>query len=1044
MKRSSISDSLRIARKRYADGGVTPASLARAWTPPEEALNPEASKFVQEYPEKFGEALASAPEKIYDVVKYPGQVLYGEKPYDEDEAVKWAADASGMLQTGGIGGAAARTGETVLGSGPVRLVKDNRITQLKESAQRIKAGEGSAAEHAELVSQFKPVRAYDAPVAPATYDEMYAALSKDKLEKLGAPRELPEGYPAAVRLDIPAYQKNDTWVVSVHDPKTDYSAGKVIGYDSVAHLDAPTFGVQPKGAVNIAAGKPKSTIATVQGGWKPTTPEDAYALAQKIHNDPAWAQVGMDPERHAYFYNRATMEPITSAEEALHIGPLVYAKNPVVGKVKDYPFARGGNVDEALSVARRRYADGGAPSHMAFGGFDRDFNFDRARSAQQQMNPASPSAVAPPDPTPPIVQGTASNGGDEGAGGGTSIGNLGPDTQSDPAAIGSASAPLPPHKPLYLQPFDYSQYSDPLAARYAFWSKSTSPAVASAMMGNFQTESFNNPNQLQTSTGSATGKPIFDKNNMPTGFGSAMWGQTRLTNPANDPSKMGLFDFAKTTGYDPNSIEGQDRFALYELTQNPEYKSVYSDVMKSGMDIPKATYLLGSQYFRPADLDASLKQRQQQAATYDSMYSPAATAQKQAAMQAGIDQFQKSGGWSWIDQYKKDQAQPTVAQNLKDWHAPTATAAISATKPGASTSNSSPLADVGFNPIANTSVNDSIMQQSNDWQNQQIQNNLSQNNSLPSFATDYYNQNVNDLTIGAQNASAPWISPNLGDTSYLSGSSASPFPEPSYLTIFGPGNTDMSPPPMEASPAPAPAPAPTGEADGGSVGFNPMFEGDSEAMQSRAKQLARQAYTDPKSFSSSDRKEWNELAGRYNLPPSSASQNTYEDQVEQSMSALQDGPSASQKSRSYNRGGEVNIKKALDVVERKNGGKVKYQLKPDNDSRKHAGYKDDGGRMTWMSPDKFLDQTQKMEMDKKDKKSIKRFEKKIKKGKKLNPLAIYSSGGQDGRHRATAAKHEGISKVPVITWPKKAGGGSIVDRALVVASKPANRQRGRP
>ena len=121
----------------------------------------------------------------------------------------------------------------------------------------------------------------------------------------------------------------------------------------------------------------------------------------------------------------------------------------------------------------------------------------------------------------------------------------------------------------------------------------------------------------------------------------------------------------------------------------------------------------------------------------------------------------------------------------------------------------------------------------------------------------------------------------------------------------------------------------------------------------------------------------------------------------------------------------------------KDGGKVSYKLKPDDDDRKHAGYKDDGGKMTWMSPDKFLAQTQKMQTDKEDKKSIKRFEKKIKKGKGLNPLAIYPSGGQDGRHRATAAKHEGITKVPVITWPKKASGGSIVDRALMVTSKKA-------
>ena len=132
------------------------------------------------------------------------------------------------------------------------------------------------------------------------------------------------------------------------------------------------------------------------------------------------------------------------------------------------------------------------------------------------------------------------------------------------------------------------------------------------------------------------------------------------------------------------------------------------------------------------------------------------------------------------------------------------------------------------------------------------------------------------------------------------------------------------------------------------------------------------------------------------------------------------------------------VKKALKVTERKKGGKVSaYHLKPDTQDRKHSGYKGDGGKLQWMSPDKFLDKTQKMQMDGGDKKAIKKFKKKIKKGKELNPLAIYPSGGQDGRHRATAASKLGIKKVPVITWPEKSTGGSIVDRALVVTSKKA-------
>jgi hypothetical protein len=212
------------------------------------------------------------------------------------------------------------------------------------SAQEIKAGTGSREAHAELVNKIKPVSPYAAPVPPASDQQVHDALTKDKQPKAFAPRGLEEGTPVAVRLDIPAYEKKNTWVVSVHHPKTDFTAGEVIGYDSVAHIGNPRFGVHPTGALNIASGKPKSTIATVHGNWKKTTPEDAFKLSQTVHNDPQWRQVGMDPERHSYFYDRETQEPVMAADEALHIGPLVYAKNPVYGKKTDFAFSSGGMI----------------------------------------------------------------------------------------------------------------------------------------------------------------------------------------------------------------------------------------------------------------------------------------------------------------------------------------------------------------------------------------------------------------------------------------------------------------------------------------------------------------------------------------------------------------------------------------------------------------------------------------------------------------------------------------------------------------------------
>jgi hypothetical protein len=226
------------------------------------------------------------------------------------------------------------------------------------SAQAIKAGTGSREAHAEMVNKIKPVSPYDAPVPPASDEQVHDALTKDKQPKAFAPRGLKEGTPVAVRLDIPAYEKRNTWVVSVHHPKSDFTAGEVIGYDSVAHIGNPRFGVHPTGALNIASGKPKATIATVHGNWKKTTPEDAFKLSQTIHNDPQWRQVGMDPERHSYFYDRETQEPVMAADEALHIGPLVYAKNPVYGKKTDFAFSSGGDVSAAIALTRRFTKDG--------------------------------------------------------------------------------------------------------------------------------------------------------------------------------------------------------------------------------------------------------------------------------------------------------------------------------------------------------------------------------------------------------------------------------------------------------------------------------------------------------------------------------------------------------------------------------------------------------------------------------------------------------------------------------------------------------------
>lgn len=213
-----------------------------------------------------------------------------------------------------------------------------RTPELQEGAKKLAAGEITSAEYDALVARYKPVEAYDTVPVPATDGEMRSALTSDKVERLGAPDALEEGHPVGMRLDIPAYSQHGVWVVSVHEQQAGFSAGTSIGYTSAAKITGASFGVVEKAALNIAGGKPKATIAVIKGNWSPTTPEEAKAQADAALADPAWRQVGMDPERHAYFYDRVTMDPIVSADEVIQVGPLVLARNPKYGKKSDYLF----------------------------------------------------------------------------------------------------------------------------------------------------------------------------------------------------------------------------------------------------------------------------------------------------------------------------------------------------------------------------------------------------------------------------------------------------------------------------------------------------------------------------------------------------------------------------------------------------------------------------------------------------------------------------------------------------------------------------------
>ena len=223
------------------------------------------------------------------------------------------------------------------------------VPELTEASQKLKAGQLSREEYEALVNKHKPVTPYNFVPQPATAEDANRALNVTQRTKFGKVQDIAPGTPTGLRLDINAYKDHGVWVNSIHPkdmPTTYNNVSSVTNADMVMPEDK---------ALEVATReKNKSPFAVIRGGWNPINEEEAVAKAQEYLNHPDWVQVGIDPERHGYYYNRATMEPIIRAEEVIQIGPLVLAKNPVTAPKELFKYARGGAINaEDLILTER-------------------------------------------------------------------------------------------------------------------------------------------------------------------------------------------------------------------------------------------------------------------------------------------------------------------------------------------------------------------------------------------------------------------------------------------------------------------------------------------------------------------------------------------------------------------------------------------------------------------------------------------------------------------------------------------------------------------
>jgi len=198
--------------------------------------------------------------------------------------------------------------------------------EIEDAYKKLMSNEITRSEYDTIV--LGTIGPYDSVPDPATEAEMIEGLKvRKQKEKVNAPVD--EGLNVGLRLDINAYLNNNppVWVPTIHQI---ISASKqpAISHKATASITNVDFTQTPQGkAQKVMEGGVKGPFATINGQFANRTDAENKAIAEQAINDPAWTQVGFNPRKHSYFYDRKTGEPVTFADEVIQVGPLVLAKN---------------------------------------------------------------------------------------------------------------------------------------------------------------------------------------------------------------------------------------------------------------------------------------------------------------------------------------------------------------------------------------------------------------------------------------------------------------------------------------------------------------------------------------------------------------------------------------------------------------------------------------------------------------------------------------------------------------------------------------------
>jgi hypothetical protein len=221
-----------------------------------------------------------------------------------------------------------------------RNAKTGRYDNMGAALRAMESGEITRQQRDAIVDIYKPVLPDTRIYEVATPETMRLALNKNQKPLVNAPVE--EGRRVGLRLDIKAvtHPKHPARVIAIHE-REGKGGGKHIRYTNVARVTNAEMSMVVTRAADVAAGRRnKDKLGVIYGDYVSTTVEEATKIAQEALTDPAWRQVGIDPERHGYYYDRKTGEPLVSADEVVQVGSQVFAKNAKVAGKEQFLYSK--------------------------------------------------------------------------------------------------------------------------------------------------------------------------------------------------------------------------------------------------------------------------------------------------------------------------------------------------------------------------------------------------------------------------------------------------------------------------------------------------------------------------------------------------------------------------------------------------------------------------------------------------------------------------------------------------------------------------------